>query len=545
MRDALDLSDLLGGSSDDTSDIDATHSSEDTFIYGRGVFPTKFILVVTGAYNEQVRRSFSTNVSGEDEDALTQLLDDSHGRADFVGMARLANDIIRPDTAIDKHLSIVNGWDEPRIRFYLELCRDFGNGSKITYAYTGFTDYVGVTEQGHIDEQMKFHVTSCTIIQRNEGVSSRIHSDKSYYVNEIHYSGSYRPNSVYTNNYEYLMDPANAIYMYEARTNHMGEDLNGAPLIPGHSKIGLSAKLIDRSYNIPSHYLSKLLNTKRQVLEDDHLYSSDDGMDSHASILQRHRTLLGGSGRPDMMADPLASIYREDGFSDTATVTYGSLVEYLPSIDSRRITSIVFPAGMRQSGARSFEARVRDAGQYGLEADDWDGAGIETLVATSICQQLPNLMMSELIGSVRFTVTNEIVGSTILDGSRYEWIYGNDRRDVRDAIWFMLDLPWDIQHNKRQNFETKVEGIILDSVTKNGLIDINLTVDCDVKAECIVCISIGGGQEYKFIMPCFADSMSSPLITTDVGHYTQVVNDVVGLVDNAFDNLRQSRHPRR
>lgn len=408
-----------------------------------------------------------------------------------------------------------------------------------TYAYTGFTDYVGVTYEGAVDEEMKFHVTSCTVIQRNENMGSRIHSDKSYYVNEIHYGGEYRRGDVYRSTKEFLMDPANAVYMHAAVNNYMGNDIDDNPLIPGHASIGTSSKLIDRSYNIPSHYLSKLINTKRSVLEDDHLYSSDDLDDGYASQLQRHRSLLGAAGSNHAMSDPLAGIYREYGFNDTATVTFADLKEFLPAVDDPNVMMVIFPEEVRRHGsARNLESLIRNAGSYGLDSDDWTGANVETLIATSICQQLPNIMMSELIGSVRFTVTNEITSrATVLDDSPYRWIYGSDMRDARNALWFMLDLPWDLQQTKQRNFEIKVEGIILDSITQGGLIDISLTVDCDVKSECIVYISVNGGQEYKFIMPCFADSMASPLITTSADHYAGFVTDVVGLVNETFDEI--------
>lgn len=544
MRDAVDLSGLFGSNDrDHQDDVDARHLGEDTFVYSRGAYPVKFLMVVTGAYNDQVRRSFTANVDDNNRNDLTDLLIGTSAHADFIGTARLANDIIKPDTRIDKQLNIVNGWDEPRIRFYLELRRNLGNGSFITYAYTGFTDHVGVTLSGNIDQELKLHVTSCTVINRNDTVGSRIHSDKSYYVNEIHYAGEYRQGDIYRNTKEYLMDPSAAIYMHAASSTHFGNDLDGSPIVPGHASIGLSSKIIDRSYNIPSHYLSKLINTKRQVIEDDHLYSSADPGDEYAGMLQRRRTLLGGSASRGDMTDPLAGIYREMGFNDSATLTYGDLVEYLPDIDSSEVTTIIFPEEVsRSANSYNLGSVIRSAGQYGLDADNWDGANVETIIATSICQQLPNLMMSELIGSVRFTVTNEVASRhQSFDDSHYHWIYGDSRGDTRNALWFLLDLPYDLQRTKQRNFEIKVEGIILDSVTHNGLIDINLTVDCDVKSECIVYISVNGGQEYKFIMPCFADAMASPLVTSDINHYTGFVNDIINLVDDSYDQARLGR----
>lgn len=535
----------LGNNWGQEDEVDGLYRDTMDFINTRGMYPTKVIFFVTGCYRDMVRRSFNTNVTDESMNRLGNFIEQSSGQSvDLIGLSSIANDIITPSVTIDKEINIVNGWSEPRCRFFLEFKKpntmDDGSGisSYTTYVYTGFTDYVGISESGHVDEDMELHVTAMSIIHNeSRGYGrrqARVVSDRNIIVNDYYYGGD-RTISGKNNargSQEWLMDPGNVVLLKHSHDSFMDTSITGGKLHPASARASRTIKGVNRSYNIPSHYLSKLINVHSSVTDTADIYDDDEyGLSSGRSKLTRMHSML---RIHDMDTDPLTSLYREDGFISSATLRYHQLKEYFPNIDHHSVLKLIFPAGLRGGRSDNLHSRLRDIGSDTYDSEDWRVSDVNTIAATMIAQQLPNLMISEFIQSIQFSVHSSANNAF---GESYHWVFGDDRRSSRDnrsAIMFLTELPNTYQQQRIEALKTKIEEVILNVITHSGIIGIDLMVDCDLLSDITIYISLDGGAEYKFVMPTFADSMTTSMLTTDTDHYTTFSTELVGLVDSVM-----------
>lgn len=541
-----------GGSTSQQSDIYHTNREIDDFTtrgqnfqFNRGMFLTRAIFVATGSYHEQVRRSFTANVGGSAVNDLTRIVQQDE-QADIISMSNVANRIIVPSSTIDRHVGIANGWAEPRCRFYLEFVKPVGSMNLI-YCYTGYTDYAGVSENGSIDHAMPLHITNMMVISNAEGRGGNrtrsVRTDNTVVVS----SRYYEDNSIRDRNgfgyqapKDYLIDPRAAVLgAAYTRSTHQEDDwqYDAQPVFtPDHSTVGAYARNIERAHHIPAFYLTKLVNVTRATDSEGDLHDTSSSLLGY-SEMDRTKRLNNFLRIDDFSENPLTNLLSEDtDIVSAAAFTWGDLIEYFPDAENDNILSIILPAGIRQTRGGSLEGRLRIAGEEDLDSDSWDGSTQETIIATMIAQQLPNLLLSELIESIRFTVTNETHSSL---EERYQWLFGDHRRssnDNRDAVVFLIPrLPSQIERQRLEAFRFKFEEVILAPITMNGLIDVSLMIDCDVQGSCKIVVSLGGGREYRFVAPTFAGSLTSSLLTSDLDHYNEFTNSVVNLVDEAVN----------
>lgn len=174
-----------------------------------------------------------------------------------------------------------------------------------------------------------------------------------------------------------------------------------------------------------------------------------------------------------------------------------------------------------------------------MESDKWTDSTQESIIAYMIAQQVVPIAMSELIQSFNITVTST---NSTFEG-RYAWMFGSPLRsgyDNRSAIMFFGNTPTEVGMRRIENFKRRMESILLDPITQNGMMGINLSIDCDVYGDFAMCLRLDGGQEYRWTRPNFSNAFTSSLITTDIAHCTAFSQDLSNLVTNVVDNASQA-----
>lgn len=538
------LVDIFGDRLDQEGDYH--HSIEGGFMVNRGLIPTRCYFVVTGAYQDVKRRSFTANITDENTERFARTLDRSASISP-ISMSTVANEIIKPSVDIDRDINIDGGWAHPRLRFMMEFKQPLGHGSALRYCYNGYTNYVGADELGNIDPQMKLTVTSVTVIRETyrdrTGTDSRVMKDDNVLINYIHYEsengsdlsiGQIRRSM--RRDAEYLLDPHAVVCYSLQRGDLLDKNLNGDTVYPGHSSLGNHSKRVRRSHNIPSHFLSHLSSVRKS---SKYHHNDFDAEFSDVDVFgnpedTRSLDLLRNTS---VSEDPLFQLYEDEtDINATATLQWGLLTEHYPLLEDDAVTSIVFPAALQeQTRSRTIQSIIDESSDMSMDTADWVGANFETIAATMISQQLPSLMMSELIRSMRFSVTNRVIST--FDGD-YAWIIGDERRRARDnrtAVFPLVDgLHPDFQRERLEALKLKIERILLDPLTNYGVVDVDIMIDCDVLSDCSIVISVDGGDEYRFSMPMFADSMASPLLTSSREHYETFSTDIIELVDDVL-----------
>ena len=137
---------------------------------------TRFVLIETGTYNEQVSRPYETNVDGSVINALQERFSSSN-HFDSAGLAGIANQFIAPSATPEAKVDIINGWSERRFRFMMEVQTKTKMGTTIEEVL-GYTNNLGATLSGAIDPQMEFFINSVVTIRITRATSPLGHTQE-------------------------------------------------------------------------------------------------------------------------------------------------------------------------------------------------------------------------------------------------------------------------------------------------------------------------------------------------------------------------------
>lgn len=170
-----------------------------------------------------------------------------------------------------------------------------------------------------------------------------------------------------------------------------------------------------------------------------------------------------------------------------------------------------------------------------MDATNWADSTIEAIVATSIVQQLPNLMLSEFIKSARFTVTNQM--ENMFDHGRYGWVFGSSDYsswENRTAVIFMSEHDEHTGLRRLENFKLRTESTLLDALFPDGEVGFSLSVDIDVFGGYSVVVSIDGAPEQIFTTPAYISPYVSPIITRDQTKLATIGTTLVGAINDVL-----------
>lgn len=521
----------------------------------RALIPVQCIFVAQGGYVPQVRRTFIANSHEDVVNDLHSTVDYAKrtgGQLNMIQLGKVAGAMMRPSVEIERHIDIENGWGQPRLSFYMEFEHQNIDGSLTRSCYTGFTDHAGVTWDSAIDPNMRLHITSMyqyRISQRRDGTyDQRILSSNNVIVHEKHYASNpnqfrnqflQHPSTMGYNNMprEYLMDPASAFLAERRIYAFMDKELDGTPVYFADGVVSSMAQGVNRNYSNPSFWLSNLVNTvqKNSALDANSAWGEDLQFGGTESIRQTNiqQELKGMNYRLD--ADPLFRIYnKHTSIINDATLLWGDLLEFVPTIDHDDICTIVFPDIGVSAGDVDDVLATHD--RRNMDATSWEEGTMEAVLATAIAQQVPNLMMSEFIKSMQFSVSNEMVGG-YMDSMRYGWVFGSPYRDSfnnRTAVIFMGPTSEEMEIRRVENFKLRMESTILDAMFPDTDIPFHLFVDIDVFGSYTVIVSIDGGPEQVFTTPSYIAPYVSPIITNDKQKLDSLALNVVGAVNEAL-----------
>lgn len=518
------------------------------------ITPVSVVFVAQGGWAPQVRRSYEASSETDAVNQLQNIVSQSKNGNRSVNMLELgevSNKLLRPATYIDKKVSIVNGWDEPRFSFIMEFSKSLRNGKEFVFVYSGFTDYVGATWAGSIDPKMKLHITSVYSYMKDYNRDGIVHAqsqaNNAIIVSERHYADPHRPFGVEYNNggsfrpQEFVLDPASIFMASRRRAALEGTAIGGNNVFFAEGSVGALATPTMRANASPSFYLAQFMNKVGSSAS----YRSNPLWGENAewehTQIERGQELdmigrdLKGTAPQSMRADPLFSLYASStDINSSASIYWSDLRSTFPYIENDEITSIIYPETVAKKGFEPSTA-IRNGVYNGQDQDQWNGSNLETIIATSIQQQLPALMMAEQIKSIRFTVTNMV--NDPLAAQKYFWTIGfNDRSvyDNRSALVFMIPHDAAVGRRLLENFQIRVERTLLDGTFPDNTVGFSIVIDADVISGCHIGISIDGDAMQSFGTPLYVTSALSPYITGSVEVQNTIADTMGAIADSLF-----------
>lgn len=467
----------------------------------------KFFLIETGSYDDVMLRPYTTKLDNE-SNAVNQLQEATRGGQIITAgaLAGVAGNILTQQAQPEGFATIANGWSERRFRFYLELELNKTALTRNRQIISGYTDHVGVSNLTgssiNIDPNMQLMFNN-TVLLRDTMTRGAVDGAPSYQTTVADDSqilrGGYAANTqgqIQNNLNTFGMRPEDVFGLQAAGTTVMNH--GGGPVADMRMTFATGTRKSTRDNGIPSRYLAKSLSSLNMA------YSQTDTAHNPASAV--FGQAFGAVREQGMYSDEFFSVLqnRASNFTSHGMVSYLELCHILPDADHN---ATVFRAGSMRQQSENYTRG---------QAEHWGGTDTATLFASRLMASVPGALIENMMTSIFFTATNQT-----RDGKFVVTFQGESVQGFTQG----LDLTGYLQR-----FEQTLVLEILNTLTNNSLIDINISVGIDIMGETRLWVSVGGEPAVEFVAPSFCDALYSPVMTINLQSVEGIGQDIDRLV---------------
>lgn len=461
----------------------------------------KLTFVETDGAVDGCIRTYDADIKERVVDDILNATDDG-GRISPMRLASVARGIVSPTgRALDSHID--HGWSERRLMFAMVVEVSTGRISKEYEYIVGYTDHSEYSQidnrHTRFDPNMKLYFNSITRVKMTESESRggtvwqpRINSHDQVLLRDA-ITGPNRSRSKTPS----LLRPIDVFRRADTENNFTGTLGNNISNMTGSFNSRLAAN--SRLNNSPTPYLERLMkaavtaatNPSGAYIGDN---TDEDIVASAVDSPSVNENLLD--------ADPyLEEMKRSSNILRSGYVTWEELIEMNPDLEEGDHV-LLRPLKLRKN-LPNLDSAVR-----------WRSDEPEAIAASIIAQSLPSLMIQSMYSRVDNLILN----------SRAR--YAEDKVLFANAWPFLPGL--DVRSSQLY-FEQMVEEVVLRDVTKNGLFDIDATINANIDQDIEIWISLDGGEEMYFVFPAYADSLLSPVIADNMDAVETLSDKLVGL----------------
>lgn len=454
----------------------------------------RVLMVETGRYNQMFARPYETNINGPVLNTLVdRIVNTGSKHVTSSLLSGISANIAAPSATPQQAINIVNGWNERRIRFTIEIGYSLSTGTTGIYYLQGYTNHSGVGMNGAVDPNMEFIINSYTTVNRLPMLTPTGYQ----YVDKIEdsaqvYTGVDGTMQTY-HDVTYGLRPEDIYKGMQASFLTGGAEAAGmAGSIDFRSNLGSKPNHSKRANNIPSAYVGEIVNSY-MVGQD--LAQFGQG---HDDILSR---VLHITAEPSVHQNFFFQRLAQIKQFMTNRFNWRDLTAIDPSVDSKT-----------QFFTRGDVVKV-GGGQDAMSAQYWTGSDRVTQMASMLAAAIPGMMMQFMIQNVHFRSTNHDamgrVNTTFID------VKSTTNLDMRRNI---------------ELFRHQLESEIITDLTMNGQDSYMLDMKCDLFGETWINLSLGIEPMATFAVPSFCDALFMPVVTHNQDHYSHITNDMNQLV---------------
>lgn len=483
------------------------------------------LLVRSEPINDIHRRSYISTVSPE---AMTQLDTVTQGGKYITqtAISQVASQFIQPSAESEGVANIVNGWQTSRFHFMMNVIEQTQLGGETYEAwYIGHTDYAdgSVIEKGGgqllIDGQLQFYINTVHRLKTQQIAMNGQYMNKQVGIEGSQFIyGQGNLSNIFTPNNNAPMDfkirPVDVFQSKETMQTMMNhgwispDDFGPAGIHQAfNSQLTTSGSFITgadmsgRRNNNPGTFLFDTINSYQKAISVTEGYMGDE-----SNVVREAVTLSNdGSAYQDQFFTFLRG--KIANIQHTGKFTWNDLVTIAPYVDD--VTQVV---------TNRNHQHVWHAGN----TNHWRGSDNETITATLLVNAVPTILMENLGGSIRFTMTNMTLDGSII-------------HNIEHFTSFSDTMDWQVLSNR---VISRIMTELVPKFTIGNQLPFSLVVDCSIVGETMVNISFNGQEPYIYIMPTFADNMVSPVITPNREKYIQFTDDIYRVTT---DLLSQNR----
>ena len=457
----------------------------------------KFLLIQTGTYEDPMMRPYTLSVDNSSVD----LMRESTRNGQIVtasALSDVAGTVLQQQATPEGMCHIPNNWSERRLRFFIEIEYNANNVTRQRQILTGYTDHGEVSSlmgsSVNFDPQMRVYFNNTVTLRDSfmrapDGSASyrTTMADDSQILRAGGDAYSNLSGQGYAAGNIYALRPEDLFAGQSAALSILSR--GGGQMMDTRASFALGARKSTRDNAIPSRYLAKCITALGQA------YSHTDVADSPSSAVWNSAY---SAVREQQMTTDLffGTLNNRTNYSQQGFITYFELCGLLQGLDDQ--AQYLRPGSMQQT---------QESYQRGRH-EHWAGSGTETLYASRLCSSIPGIMIENMMTKVGFFATNRTV-----DGKFAINYYENSVGSFTDGI----DLTQFLQR-----FEMTMIFEVLNTLTHNSMIDIDISMVIDLLGETYISVAIGGAPAIEFTAPTFCDSLFAPVMTLN----PQSVNDI-------------------
>lgn len=472
------------------------------------------MLVEVSGYHDQWLRPYQTNINARNLDRVTDIISHYNGSIPGNQLASITREMILPSAYTEKvkgqnkSIQIPNGWGQSRFSFSLVVSVT-RNGIETIEMVNGYTDVMDIAKDSHgnvlIAPDTLFYINSISTVKtsrkggRYQGVP--LITD-SYSV----FGGSTGKEPYHGSNV-IKMTPDNIIESTELSGMLDGTSIPGSNLQVIEPKmVSYLPSLSSRKNNSPTHYLGKTISAYHRSVE----LGMNVGMGDYTSVIDQARSAISDKGISETEFIYLLSLDKSV-MGHTTSFTYQKLCQLDPTIDARAGVTLTHYTSNQNTAP-------------------WSAPTIETQTAAIVSNMVTNLMLNYSLTELVFQSTNMMTRSQHYFDSadsvtRVEKIHGlNSQVDYRQV---------------HKMIEEIIDEELVPVISANGNIGYDLYVNASINMDISITITIDGSpdRDVVFVFPSFADSLNSPMLTTDQQTYNRVTDDIGAILNKVTDNL--------
>lgn len=473
------------------------------------------ILTEAGTFDDMIGRNYTSTINAN----TMGLLERTQGGR-YLGPEALAGysgQVIQQDitAAGTRALSIPNGWGTQRYRFTMIVGYD-GTGltTDVTYIYTGYTDGPGYSQMTNsFDPNMRFYFNN--VIQVTKFMVSGFNGqlEQRVSVNEISHVLHQRTlggglnldiagqmqNLGQVNDHGVMIRPMD---LFEYMHGRELQDTLGYEVL-NMSTTPIVTNKSDRRNNVPSHYLSKALKSMNAGFR-----SPDYNVQSTEAI----ESARGHAAEQPFSSDHFLGMFSYEGLAAEGAITWGTLMNKYPYIDN--ITQLIkMGEAVYQGldGDKYMSRRGENELLFNPVTMHYNGSP-QALIATTIMQSIPAILLSNYIVRCVIVATNMTIG-------------GGIHVEVRTPMSF-IDLPQGYLIHHIPTVEENLRLNVFSDLPVNKEAPFTIELHVDIFGASFVNVQYNTPERVPFSIPSFCDGMFTPIVAPTRSPLEKISNDV-------------------
>lgn len=481
--------------------VTSSHSRPSINFLQKGKLTIKnFIMIETHAdYKDIHSRSISINATNSSISGLKDLLQTDSNASDLTGMEvsnAMAGTASLSSVPTYK-AEIPNGWQTRRLRFMLAVSLFDGFTEDISYIQ-GFTEYADISMSGHIDPHMPFYINSITSVMKTfDQRTGRyfVRPKRSFNVisdmaNGYQYEEIHNPDSLK------LIRPVDVLNKIHIMSN-MRDDVRIVDTTGTLSNTTVSA----RSNSDPANYLAKTING---------FLEAKCSIANTADSVSLYRNALSSTFiREGRLIDDIfiKELYNLTNIINPTSFTLDILSKIDPDVAHKG--KIVDRRAIHNSNTDGMLGGCSDT------AETYD-ASAETIKAATVMHSINSMLIDNMITKLSVAFTNE-------NGPVPTITVTNINSFIEDIDLIQLEMK----------VKQHIRSVLMPVLTDNGYTCVSVILETDLLGDTNISISVNGGPGIVYRYPAYADTLYSPVISTNANMQI-LVDDVANLLDATY-----------